>query len=163
MSTLPERLQWIFDNVKRPDGRLWKAKPLSIAAGLGPMHLGAIVRGEIKNPGEETLRPVAEAAKVSVGWLMSGEGDPFPSSRSHDVGELAPSVDWSAPPTFDALPNWPALLAGAKPLRPQHPAWVWDKLAKSRPMLSQPPTTGMVAKASDMVLEFEPPPSPARH
>ena len=44
VSDLAERVQWILNNRHRPDGKLWKAKPLSKEAGLGETHVGMIAR-----------------------------------------------------------------------------------------------------------------------
>lgn len=62
VQTIADRIQWVLDNRKRPDGRPWKAKPLSLEAGLGGPHVGMIARGDVTNVKTETIYAIARAA-----------------------------------------------------------------------------------------------------
>jgi transcriptional regulator with XRE-family HTH domain len=101
VSDLAERVQWILNNRHRPDGKLWKAKPLSKEAGLGETHVGMIARGDVTNVKTETVYAIARAAGVSGAWLLTGKGSPdeeieddsaYTSVTNRSVGHLAEPV-----------------------------------------------------------------------
>lgn len=82
-------------------------------------------------------------------------------------GDLAVLRGQPAPPTplrevrFADLPNWRSLLAAARPMRPAHEAWVWERLASARVWLEGPVTPSMVADLADVVVRHVAPPSTA--
>jgi transcriptional regulator with XRE-family HTH domain len=50
--------------------------PLSKRCGLSASHIGQIIRGDVKKPAPETLVLIARAFRVSLEWLMTGDGPP---------------------------------------------------------------------------------------
>ena len=49
---------------------------LSQLAGLAPSHVGAIIRGGVKNPAGTTLGAIARVTGASNDWLIAGCGEP---------------------------------------------------------------------------------------
>ena len=163
MNTLAERIQWVLDNVRRSDGKHWGVKSLAMVAGLGQSHISSILHGKVKNPQMNTIEAIARTAGVSVPWLMSGDGEPMRIlDSSLDQSELEPyAALWETDPILGNSPLWPALLAGAKQKRPNHPQWVWDATAESRPQLpGLDPSVSIVVLVSDIALELVAPPPP---
>lgn len=77
MKTLAERVLWILEHRRRPDGDRWTQRGLGEAAGLpSSAHVGMMARGTLKNVRVDTLAPVAKTAGVSLRWLATGEGSP---------------------------------------------------------------------------------------
>lgn len=148
--TLPERLQWVLDNRKRPDGRPWKATPLSEAADLSKGHIAQILSGRVRDPDLSTIEAIALVAGVSPTWLTMGVGTPDDAPASAAASEL--------PLRFSDLPSWRALLSGAKVRRPTMPSWVWERVARSFPLEGASPTGAAVMHAADGILELTPPP-----
>lgn len=101
MKTLAERVDWILKNRRRPDGRKWSARGLSDAAGLSPAHVGMMQRGEAKAVKGDTLRGVAEAAGVSLAWLVTGDGSP-----DSDDTARTPSTTDDPEPIMANVPGW---------------------------------------------------------
>jgi hypothetical protein len=62
---------------------------------------------------------------------------------------------------FVDLPNWSSLLTAARPMRPTHEAWVWERLATARVWLEGPVTPSLVADLADVVVRHVAPPSTA--
>ena len=106
VKTLAERVDWILKNRRRPDGRKWSARGLSDAAGLSPAHVGMMQRGDAKAVKGDTLRGVAEAAGVSLAWLVTGEGSP----DSDDAGHV-PSITDDPEPVMRNVPGWANVVA----------------------------------------------------
>ncbi len=100
--TLAARMQWVLTNRRKPSGDPWDAKALSVAARLGPSHVGQIARGKLVNPQLETLQAIAAAAGVSVAWLASGKGSPDSDDPT------APSASESSAPTMRPRGRWPS-------------------------------------------------------
>jgi transcriptional regulator with XRE-family HTH domain len=101
VKTLAERVDWILKNRRRPDGRKWSARGLSDAAGLSPAHVGMMQRGEAKAVKGDTLRGVAEAAGVSLAWLVTGDGSP-----DSDDTARTPSTTDDPEPIMANVPGW---------------------------------------------------------
>ena len=161
MTTLAERLRWVLDHQHAPNGDPWTPKALSRAAGLGESHVGQIASGTVTDPRGTTLEKIARAAGVSHAWLASGAGVPVESERDDHAHPPAPPSDGYDDPRFNALPNWPELLAGARRAAPSTPEWVWDGVARSRPMMTTVPTVRMVVAAAKLVEEYGTPPAGA--
>lgn len=80
MTTLLERIDWILANRPNPAGKSWTARSLSTAAGQSPSFIAAF-KDRWKRLGEadigrEPIVALANAAGVSVRWLMEGLGEP---------------------------------------------------------------------------------------
>lgn len=147
------RVRWIIENHPRPDGDKWSAKQLSLVAGLSQSHVGQIARGDVDNVDTETLEAIAKAAGVSPAWLVLGTGDPTPDHTSE-----VPTGPGD--PRFADLAAWPALRDAAAQLRPTAPQWVWEQLARARPLLPGAVSVGQVVDLADIVLRYgSPPPS----
>lgn len=73
--TLRNRIQQILDANK------WSQRELARHAGLAEAHVGQILRrlaeNESGSASTETLRKIANAANVSIQWLLTGEDDEF--------------------------------------------------------------------------------------
>lgn len=73
-------LQWILENRRDPDGKLFSMRGLSLAAGLTAGHLEQILKGrQSPDIGLKVATAFARAANVRTGWLLTGEGprEPF--------------------------------------------------------------------------------------
>lgn len=64
--------------------------------------------------------------------------------------------------TFNALPSWSTLVAGAKALDATIPLWVWDELGPARVWVAQPVNAGMLVDAARFILKHVPPPPSAQ-
>lgn len=169
VSDLAERVQWILANRHRPDGKLWKAKPLSKEAGLGETHVGMIARGDVTNVKTETVYAIAKAAGVSGAWLLTGKGSPddrdealeddseHTSVAIRPVGRLAEPVTPHEPvrQRIADLPDVVELVERAKELAPAAPQWVWEKLLHMSLQLSAQPTPVMIAELAGWVHRHE--------
>lgn len=144
------RLQWVVENHPRPDGGKWSRKSLSLAAGKAQSHAGQIIRGDVEAD-VETLEAFARAAGVSAAWLVFGTGAPVPDHTSE--------VPSGGALRFGDLPAWPLLRDAAVGLRPNTPAWVWEKLAALSPLLPGDVSVGQVAEVADIVLRYGAPPT----
>lgn len=166
VSDLAERVQWILNNRHRPDGKLWKAKPLSKEAGLGETHVGMIARGDVTNVKTETVYAIARAAGVSGAWLLTGKGSPdeeieddsaYTSVTNRSVGHLAEPVAAYEPvrTRIADLPNVVELVERAKELAPTIPPWVWEKLLHMSLQLSAPASPVMLSELAAWVHRHE--------
>jgi transcriptional regulator with XRE-family HTH domain len=96
VSTLQDRLRWVLET------RNLAAGALSVKAGLARSHIGGILRGnEESNLRESTARKIANAADVSVAWLMTGQGPREPYVEA----EAVPLYPNAAPPSGDPYPS----------------------------------------------------------
>ena len=148
--------------------RGFSAREWARRSGLAEQHVSTILMRLRKNPdaniGLPTVEALANGANVSAAWLASGSGSPDgfdappPDDHAHPP---APPSDGYDDPRFNALPNWPELLAGARRAAPSTPAWVWDGVARSRPMMTTVPTVRMVVAAAKLVEEYGTPPAGA--
>jgi len=126
------------------------ARRLSLAAGLSQSHVGQLARGTTgKNPSYETLRAIAQAAKVSPRWLAEGIGTPHGPDP-----DGAPSIPPRPSTTLADDPNWPELLAAARASAPGIPAWVWVSVAGSSPVADVPVTPRMVVAFAQLVADY---------
>lgn len=101
VSTLSERIAWIFANRTSPDGRRWTQRGLSAAAGLSPAHVGMMARGDAKAVKGETLAAVARTTGVSLAWLTTGDGSP-----DHDDDTRGPSTSDDGTPVMQNAVGW---------------------------------------------------------
>jgi transcriptional regulator with XRE-family HTH domain len=62
---------------------------LSRLAGLAPSHVGAIIRGGVKDPASSTMGAIARVTGVSTDWLIRGEGDQPSEDDVHEAIERA--------------------------------------------------------------------------
>jgi len=86
VSTLPERLAWLLEHTRGPDGKPWSRRSLSLAAGLSASHVGQLLRERLgKRPSVDTISALAAAAGVDPQWLMTGEGSPSPTTRAEEA------------------------------------------------------------------------------
>ena len=69
----------------------WSQRELSRRAGIADTHVGTILRKLAIDPNysveTKTLRKLAEAAGVSVSWLLTGEGEPEATLATVDRDE----------------------------------------------------------------------------
>jgi len=133
-------------------------RELSRRSALTEVHVGQILRRLAQDPDAPvettTIAAIARGGKVSRAWLLSGRGSP----DDHDEHESpAPSTapDYIVRPQFQNLPEWAELLARAKALEPELPAWVWELMARTSPILSAPPTPVMVSELGRWMLRHE--------
>lgn len=138
---IAQRFQWIFDNRPRDDGKAWTAKSLSREAGLSEAHVGMVMRGQIKSPSVETLRPLAEKAGVSLAWLATGQGTP-----ESDDSARGPSTTESERPELQGIPGWADAVALAKHEHPHIPEWAWNAAGAMAPRDVPVVTVAMVAE-----------------
>ncbi len=134
------------------------ARALSMKANLSHGYLASVFLafGKETEPsfGTGSLRAIARAAGVSSNWLLTGHGSPDdPEGVESEAPSIAP--EYVAVQRFDGLPEWPELLTRAKALQPEIPAWVWEFIAGSRPLLSAMPTPAMVADLAVWVMRHE--------
>lgn len=115
-------------------------------------QLGNTLRRIRENPGRvevETMQRIADAAGVSLHWLLTGVE---PGAAANEAG--------SAPHLIN-LPNWPGLLAASRMLAPDYDDWVWDEVGRSYPLTTAPVTPAMLVDLAELVVKHVPP--PARH
>lgn len=170
VSTIADRLE----EVLRVRGL--GSNELSRLAELSEGFVSHAVTKSRKNPnadinGAKAVK-IAKAAKVNLEWLLTGEGPrdisppdlhPVPYSlpvRSTSIvaeGELRLRFSAGESPTFvfGSLVNWPELREGAARMRPNHPAWVWERVASAPLFLAAEPSAAMVAEVADLVWTFE--------
>lgn len=119
----------------------WSTRELSRRAGFtSPSQAANILKRLDADPDAievTTLRKIGDALDVSAEWLITGRDDLATEALKQ--------------PRFRELQAWPQLLADARALI-QAPEWVWTTLAESRPLLSEPPTAGMVADLALIIL-----------
>lgn len=171
VSTLSERVEWILENRKQPDGRRWSQRGLSAASGLSPAHVGMMLRGDAKAVKAETLAGLARAAGVSLGWLLTGEGSP-----DHDDDTRGPSYSDDATPVLENVENWPEVVKAdclAHPditpaeittgsqvarymlHRPALPGDLWDVVQQMRKMNDPAKLARMVRESEARLRELE--------
>lgn len=113
-----------------------------------------------------SFRALANAAEVNERWLRLGDvpreivrgQPPRPyaapgSSPSFGVSDVAIRVRAGEVPELvhGALVRWPDLEAEARAMRPLHPAWVWERVARVPLFLRVEPTADIIAALSDVV------------
>lgn len=77
LAKLAERFEWIRRNRLNPEGRRWSWRALSVAAGCSHGHLSGLLQGrQGPNLSPSKARGYAEAADVSLEWLLLGIGEP---------------------------------------------------------------------------------------
>lgn len=168
MESLSDRIEWILQNVRRPDGREWSAKGLSSAAGLSEGHVTMLRNGRMKSARPDTLEKLAQAAGVRYLWLLSGDGEPFSRSVSNDEpSPPSPSDDgrdFHEESRLGLLPTWPALVAAAKASakakRIEIPEWAWFAAAEVGALATSEPTSALALAAAQYCAEIVPPPPP---
>jgi transcriptional regulator with XRE-family HTH domain len=111
---------------------------LSQRAGLSDGHVNTMLNRNTTRLSAETLTAIADAADVSLEWLVSGRGDPLVR-------------DPSLPPRFYNVPGYADLEPAAKALEPALPLWVWEMTARSRPWLSVPMTPRTIADVAKFI------------
>jgi len=144
VSTLGERIAHVL--------RLRKlsASALSQSAGLGRSHVGQLQSGKLgKRPSDETLRRIAEAARVSLRWLATGEGAP------DDPAEAPPVV---VPKPLEETEGWSDLVATAKRERPDIPAWAFAEVGRWCLVMDRGLSAAMLASLAGSVQSHFPPP-----
>lgn len=73
-SPLRDRIRWIIQHGRKPDGKRWTMSSLARAAGLSRGYVHHIIEGK-QDPDTVSVRvlnAIALAADVSPGWLLSG-------------------------------------------------------------------------------------------
>lgn len=128
VSTLGERVEWVLEHRRTPSGDRWTARGLSEAAGLSPAYVGLLKRGAVKAPRIDGLRAIAEAARVSAGWLATGEGNP-----DSDDDTRAPSNSDSAVPHMGNAIGWDDAERAAR-TQVDYPEAVWEAARKVAPL-----------------------------
>lgn len=86
-STLSQRLQALFDRVRRPDGRRWTLQEVAQATGLSVSYLWRLRSGRASNPTRAVLERIAAFFGVPVSLLVEQDGGSAltePESGSHD-------------------------------------------------------------------------------
>lgn len=157
MSDLPQRLRWILSE------RNLSARALSRAAGLSDNHVSMILRGVIKSGlSSDTVLKLSRAARVSSGWLMSGDGEPedeFALEAIDAVNSDTDGVDErprekEAPSTFGGFPGYARIEATAKTLAPEVPQWAWDATARTHPLWvgRDAPSATVIAEVAQLIM-----------
>ena len=70
---------------------------LSEIAGISKSYLAKLERGEVENPGLQTLQSIAGALDTTLGDLLAGPGEQPDRSRVSEIGEFELLLD-SLPP-----------------------------------------------------------------
>lgn len=130
VSTLAERVAWILDNRRRPDGRAWSARGLSDAAGLAPAHVGMMKRGDAKDVRADTLAALAKAAGVSVRWLTTGDGAP-----DHDESAPSPTYTDDSTPVMENVEGYLAVEAEDRKAHPEVEDEFWLMGRRAGPLM----------------------------
>ena len=117
--------------------------PRDLSPGSPPPHDDDATPASVREPGDEGPTTGASATKGS----------------GHEVVVRLHAGRVPALLTFGALASWPAIVAGARSLRPGHPEWVWEHVGRTPLFVSTAPSPGMVAGVADLVLAFETAPS----
>lgn len=119
-----ERFLWIFEHRGTNKSRL------AHESGLSRSHIRDILeaekRGEMVSPRLETLQAIAQAAKVSLAWLATGDGSPDDHQTPHSppVREDTNQKEYK---NFGALPGWAEAEAEARRLYGNVlPALAWE-------------------------------------
>lgn len=150
--TLADRVAWILDNRRQGDGRPWNASALSLAAGLGRAHVGMIKRGDAKDVTIDTVRAIAEAAKVSMQWLATGAGSP--DSLDPD----APIHTDDPEPVAENIPNYPQVEAIDRTAHPEVEEKYWlTGRGVARYVVHGAAVPGDAYKLAKMAREFDDP------
>ena len=133
----------------------WSQRELARQSGLAGSHVSLILTNLGENVRVDTLRAIAQAARVSESWMITGAGDPDDAVFAEETTASSEGFDVAC---FSALPNWRELLASARLLRPQLPDWVWLSLGAAHPLIAGPASPGMLAELADVLHRFGSPP-----
>lgn len=148
VQTLAQRIQWILTELRISQ------RELSRRAGLAEVHVGQILRRLENNHDAQvevgTLNAIADAARVSRAWLISGSGTPS-DQPPPEPGE----------PRFGDLPQWSRLAQQARTLDPSLPDWVLTVVATWHTQPDVPPNAALVADLGRLALKYYTPPGEA--
>jgi transcriptional regulator with XRE-family HTH domain len=153
VDTLANRIQWILENCRDPSGEHWSAKGLSLAAGTSPGYVAILARGEVINPGKDTLGKIARAARVSYRWLAFGLGLP----SDEDAGPAEDGQE-RIQPALSEQPNYSEVLHTAKIMAPEIESWAWTRVGEWNVTLIVPLNAGILIELARIVMRYEPPP-----
>lgn len=81
LRTLPERLVWARETACLSQRGLARRAHLP-----SERHIGLIESGERDNLTIETIKKIAEALGVTVGWLSNGEGEKPSEKKLREIG-----------------------------------------------------------------------------
>jgi len=144
----------------------WTEREWAAKAGVSHSSLSAFRRRLATDPtasmNRNTLRALAETARVRVAWLARGEGEreaedtttayALPNATTTKVSDATPVARIGGPLlSLASLARWTELESQARRLRPFHPAWVWDRVASVPLFLRVEPSAEVVAALADIV------------
>lgn len=128
------------------------------ALGISAATVGDFLN-EHKGAGPSLTDALTAYLGRSVDQIIAAGGD------LDAVRALPPAAAQPQPATtpamvrFRDLPGWSSLLLAAKKLRPDHAAWVWERLATAPVWLDGPATPIVVAECADIVARHVAPPT----
>jgi len=125
------------------------------ALGLTKAGLGKFIAGKT-GYGESLRRGLEKYLRVLFDEMLASGGDLGALRAGKAAKRDAVEV------TFNALPSWSTLVAGAKALDATIPLWVWDELGPARVWVAQPVNAGMLVDAARFILKHVPPPPSAQ-
>lgn len=163
-TTEPGTLLLRVEEICREHG--WTEKEWCERAGLNASTLSKLRERATDGPHAKmqktSLRALASAAGVNERWLRLGDGErdapqrPYaaqPQAAPKGVADVAIKVRAGEVPELvhGALVRWAEIEAEARAMRPLHPAWVWERVARVPLFLRVEPTADIVAALSDVV------------
>jgi transcriptional regulator with XRE-family HTH domain len=146
VETIADRVQKVLDR----EG--WSQSELSRRAGLTRSHIGWIIKHPSSPVETDTLRKIADAARVSSRWLAFGEG--APDSLDTD----APAVTESSEPIAENIPGYLDVEAIDRRANPEMEEVHWLSARKAAAyVIHGPAAPGDAIKLARLAREFADP------
>jgi len=153
----PSLVATVADRIREVLARTgWSQRELSRRAGLSPAAIGWILSHADRTTELDTIQKIAGAAGVSQSWLATGRGSPDDDAQVHPPDEIdvagrrpvAQDAARTSRPTFENLPDWQELIAGARAMQAERgreiPEWAFAAVATSSALLTAPPSAATI-------------------
>lgn len=149
--TLADRIRHVLE------ARRWSQRELARRASIAETHVNTLLRKLDRDPSasveSKTLQKIAQAAGVSMQWLLTGEGPGVadePASESES--DLPPS---GVPTTLGGFAGYREVEATARKLAPEVPEWAWLIARNANPLSigNAPPSVNMVVELARFIMQ----------
>ncbi len=82
------RLAWLFDNVRKENGRRYTSAEVAAAVGISPAHLRKLKIGLTANPGKNLIENLADFFGVNPAFFVDREpADPESLYSTNQIGD----------------------------------------------------------------------------
>lgn len=137
------RLRWVLQSTGR------SKRALSLAAGLSASQVERLLARGASRAELETLKKLADAANVSLAWLVSGTGMPSDTDAQHPANDLPGRGH-----RLGDMDGYDRLEANARLLRPQYDTRpdVWQRVRSIEALTDGPLTGAALAELADFLV-----------